>query len=194
VINPASGPGPGSIPDANYTREIPLLNAYANVRTVGYVSTDYARRDLRSILRDIDLYSGWAEVTTADLSVRGIFLDETPTQYDGASAECLGAVARHIQSAPALGKNPFVSWSDFHLHESWLYCEHNKAAPIYAPHPKTFKAALFTVSRALKTKQSHVEEDLKSRLQLLTRSTGHPQPRRDPGHEVHGPLRLERSV
>jgi hypothetical protein len=114
VVNPASGPGSGSAPDANYTREIGHLNTYANVRTVGYVSTAYAKRNLGAILRDIDVYSTWTEIATADLSVQGIFLDETPAQYDDASAEYIGTVAAHIRSASGLGRNPLVSWPDLH--------------------------------------------------------------------------------
>lgn len=109
IVNPASGPGSSSTPDANYTREIPRLNAYANVRTVGYVSTAYAERDLEAILRDIDVYSAWPEVATADLGVQGIFLDETPAQYNDASADSLETIAAHVKSAAGFGRNPLVS-------------------------------------------------------------------------------------
>jgi hypothetical protein len=109
VVNPASGPGSGSGPDANYTREIPRLNAYANVRTVGYVSTDYAKRDIGAILNDISVYSGWFENAMAQgLGMRGIFLDETPSQYEAASAEFFEAIAASIRSSPGLGSDPLV--------------------------------------------------------------------------------------
>jgi hypothetical protein len=110
VVNPASGPGPGAGPDANYTREIPRLNAYANVRTVGYVSTDYTKRDLGAILRDVKVYSAWSEnATIASLGMRGIFLDETPSQYDDASARVLETTAASIRSSTGFGTNPLVS-------------------------------------------------------------------------------------
>ena len=109
VVNPASGPGSGSGPDANYTREIPRLNAHANVRTVGYVSTDYTKRDIGSILNDITVYSGWSENATVNaLGMRGIFLDETPSQYDEASAGFFETIAASIRSATGLGEDPLV--------------------------------------------------------------------------------------
>lgn len=109
-MNPASGPGAGSGPDANYTREIPRLNAHANVRTVGYVSTDYTKRDIGAILNDITLYSGWSEnATVKGLGMRGIFLDETPSGYDAASAEFFETIAASIRSGTGLGEDPLVS-------------------------------------------------------------------------------------
>jgi len=109
VVNPASGPGAGSGPDANYTREIPRLNAHANARAVGYVSTDYSKRDINAVLNDIAVYSGWSENATVNgLGVRGIFLDETPSQYDAASAEFFETIAASIRSAPGLGDHPLI--------------------------------------------------------------------------------------
>jgi hypothetical protein len=110
VVNPASGPGTGAGPDANYTREIPRLNAYANVRTVGYVSTDYARRNLSSVLQDISTYSAWSgNLTISGLGMQGIFLDETPAQYDGANAQFFETIASAVRSETGLGTNPLVS-------------------------------------------------------------------------------------
>jgi hypothetical protein len=109
VVNPASGPGIGAGPDANYTREIPKLNAYANVRTVGYVSTDYTRRNLSLVLQDISTYSTWSgNVTIPGLGMQGIFLDETPTQYDTASAQFFETIALAVRSEAGLGSNPLV--------------------------------------------------------------------------------------
>jgi hypothetical protein len=110
VVNPASGPGAGSGPDANYTREIPRLNANANVQTVGYVSTDYTKRAIGAILNDTTTYSRWSENATVDgLGMRGIFLDETPSGYDAASAEFYETIAAGIRSDAGLGENPLVS-------------------------------------------------------------------------------------
>jgi len=110
VVNPASGPGTGSGPDGNYTREIPRLNAFANVRTVGYVSTNYTNRDLDSILGDISTYSAWSENATAgNLSMHGIFLDETPAIFNDASASVLETISTRIMASPGLGNQPLVS-------------------------------------------------------------------------------------
>ena len=93
------------MPDGNYTREISRLNAHANVRTVGYVSTNYAKRDPKAMSRDLNVYSAWAD---EDIGMHGIFLDETPALYDGISVGVLENVAREIRAAPGLGPNPMV--------------------------------------------------------------------------------------
>lgn len=110
VVNPASGPGLGDGPDANYTREIPKLNSYANVRTMGYVSTDWTKRDIALAKKDIATYSAWAQnASVQDLGVQGIFLDETPAVYNDASAQYLDTLASAIRSANGFGSDPVVS-------------------------------------------------------------------------------------
>jgi hypothetical protein len=80
------------------------------VRTVGYVSTDYTKRDIGAILNDITVYSGWSENATVNkLGMRGIFLDETPSQYDAASEEFFETIAASIRSKTGLGEDPLVS-------------------------------------------------------------------------------------
>jgi hypothetical protein len=101
----------GAWPDGNYTREIPRLNAYGNVRTVGYVSTDYTKRNLSLVLQDIGTYSAWSEnITSPGLGMHGIFLDETPSQYDAASAEFFETIESAVRSAVGLGNNPLVRY------------------------------------------------------------------------------------
>jgi Spherulation-specific family 4 len=110
VVNPNSGPGNAILPDGNYTREIPRLNAYSNVRTVGYVSTSWASRPLSSALQDISTYSGWPKNSTVQgLSVQGIFFDETPSVYNASGANFLNSAAAAIKFQPGLGINPLVS-------------------------------------------------------------------------------------
>jgi hypothetical protein len=138
VVNPASGPGSGAGPDANYTREIPRLNAYANVRTVGYVSTDYAKRNLSLVLRDISTYSAWSEnITSPGLGMHGIFLDETTSQYEPASAQFYETIASGVRSEAGLGSNPLVSLPV--SLQIWLEI---KAAPSISARSFPFKAAL----------------------------------------------------
>lgn len=110
VINPFNGPGPDYLPDANYTREIPGLNAVANVRTLGYVSTNYTKRDLKDVLKDIDTYANWT-TEKEGMGMRGIFLDETPGTWTDESGEFLEAVAKGVRTADGLGTAPLVSLS-----------------------------------------------------------------------------------
>jgi len=106
VVNPNSGPGSEPLPDGNYTREIPRLNAHANVRTVGYVSTNYGKRDLKTMVKDVDVYSAWAEHA---LTMHGIFLDETPSLYDLSAASAYEQLATEIRTVSGLGPDPLVS-------------------------------------------------------------------------------------
>ncbi|KAF4628416.1 hypothetical protein G7Y89_g9730 [Cudoniella acicularis] len=109
VVNPASGPGTDPGPDANYTSEIPKLNQYPNVRTVGYVSTNYTNRNFSDALQDVMIYSLWsANTTVPGLGMNGIFLDETPNEYNAASALFLEKLAVAIRSQTGLGKDPLI--------------------------------------------------------------------------------------
>jgi hypothetical protein len=103
VINPYSGPGPNSLPDGNYTREIPKLNAYGNVRTIGYVSTAWTTRNLSAVLDDIAKYGGWASENSS-LTLQGIFFDETPSIFDRAGAGYLDTIGTAVKASDSLGQ------------------------------------------------------------------------------------------
>lgn len=110
VINPHSGPGAIIGPDANYTREIVRLNSYANVRTIGYVATGYAKRELAAVLQDIAIYSAWSNNATPGLGMQGIFFDETPSQYEPSIAHFLDTAHAAVRSAADFGSQCMVSW------------------------------------------------------------------------------------
>ena len=97
VVNPASGPGALPLPDSNYVREIRCLNSQANIRTLGYVSTNYAKRDLDAVKADIEKYSAWHG---AGLGLHGIFFDEAPAEYSADSADFLLEAQREARHAP----------------------------------------------------------------------------------------------
>lgn len=70
----------GSLPDQVYLDEIPKLRAYPNIRTLGYVATHYAEKDIEDVLAEIDVYSRWPKLTNnTKMRVDGIFFDETPS-------------------------------------------------------------------------------------------------------------------
>jgi hypothetical protein len=109
VINPGSGPGPDPLPDANYTREIPKLASYENVRLLGYVATTYAKRNISLVRKDIETYAAWpANSSNPDLAVRGIFFDETPQQYDEEALVYLQELTDVVKNTPGLGPDHFV--------------------------------------------------------------------------------------
>jgi len=81
IVNPHNGPG-GSPPDSNYISNISLINSYNNVNTLGYVHTSYGKRSLSDISSDIDTYESWSTYTNSNISLNGIFVDETPASLD----------------------------------------------------------------------------------------------------------------
>jgi hypothetical protein len=110
VINPGSGPGPNALPDANYTREIPKLTAYENVRLLGYVHTSYAKRNVSAVRKDIQTYADWpTNSSNPNLAVRGIFFDETPQQYDAQTFSYLEGLTDFVKDLEGLGPDQFVS-------------------------------------------------------------------------------------
>jgi hypothetical protein len=109
VINPGSGPGPSSLPDANYTRDIPKLTSKPNVRVLGYVATTYATRDQLKVLRDVETYANWPKVSAnIGLAVHGIFFDETPQQYTASAEKYLQELTASVRELPGLGPDNFV--------------------------------------------------------------------------------------
>ncbi|KAJ5306429.1 hypothetical protein N7508_005444 [Penicillium antarcticum] len=109
VINPGNGPGPDSLPDANYTREIPNLSSYENVRLLGYVYTSYAKRNVSSIRKDIQTYADWpTNSSNPNLAVQGIFFDETPQQYDTQTLTYLQGLTDFVKDLESLGPDQFV--------------------------------------------------------------------------------------
>lgn len=67
VLNPASGPGPG--PDPAFAAVSARLRA-AGVRVLGYADTDYGRRPVGDVLRDLAYHRAW-------YAADGVFLDQT---------------------------------------------------------------------------------------------------------------------
>jgi hypothetical protein len=123
VINPDSGPGDGPTPDVNYTREITKLSIRGNVRLLGYVPTDYARRDISDVYQDIQTYANWPTAgLDPTLAVHGIFFDETPQQYDDASMTYLRNLTRAVKRKNGLGPDNFVSRPHTAVIQSYIRC------------------------------------------------------------------------
>lgn len=93
-MNPNSGPGT-PVPDDEYITEMTRLNNYANVRTVGYISTDWSKRALSAVLQDIKTYKAWPEA----YAVSGVFFDETSWEYDAKTANFLKTINSAVRHA-----------------------------------------------------------------------------------------------
>lgn len=89
----------GSLPDAVYLNEIPKLKAYKNIRTLGYVATNYAGKDLTSLLAEIDTWARLPVVTNnTKLRVDGIFFDETPSTYTSYKYDYLRTASQAVKN------------------------------------------------------------------------------------------------
>ncbi|KAK1833936.1 Spherulation-specific family 4 [Podospora conica] len=87
IVNPNSGPGTEPLPGGDYIREVPRLNAFPNVRTVGYIAVDYCRKPLDKVCDEISTYANWSRQygdQIEGLYVEGIFVDETHNHFDDA--------------------------------------------------------------------------------------------------------------
>ncbi|KAH7155830.1 putative cell surface spherulin 4-like protein [Dactylonectria estremocensis] len=85
VVNPNNGPGLSGKPaddDVNFVSGVSQLNAHANVNTVGYVRTNYAKAPMDELKANITNYANWASYPEADISIHGIFFDESEADFD----------------------------------------------------------------------------------------------------------------
>ncbi|CAO2656541.1 Nn.00g053440.m01.CDS01 [Neocucurbitaria sp. VM-36] len=109
ILNPCSGPCMGSLPDQVYLDEIPKLRAYPNIRTLGYVATHYAEKDIASVLAEVDIYAKWPQTTNnTKMRVDGIFFDETPSTYDEEEYAYLKRASQAVKNGTTF-KDHFVA-------------------------------------------------------------------------------------
>ncbi|KAF2187159.1 hypothetical protein K469DRAFT_663197 [Zopfia rhizophila CBS 207.26] len=99
IVNPCSGPCQGSLPDQYYLNEIPKLGTYANIRTLGYVATNYTTKELKDVLAEINTYANWPKsANNTKLRVDGIFFDETPSLYDSFKYDYLKTASQAVKN------------------------------------------------------------------------------------------------
>ncbi|KHN97555.1 cell surface protein [Metarhizium album ARSEF 1941] len=103
VVNPNSGPGSDPLPGNDYVREVPRLNAFANVHTVGYVRIHYCEKALAEACAEIERYASWSRHQhIPGLHVQGIYVDETPNHYSAGRAQYLERLGHFIKTNPGL--------------------------------------------------------------------------------------------
>lgn len=96
VLNPASGPGED--PDPAFAEVAARLRA-ADVRVLGYVDTDYGRRPLADVLRDVSRHRSWYDTD-------GTFLDQAAASESGVdyyrrlAAACRGTLVLNHGTTP----------------------------------------------------------------------------------------------
>lgn len=63
----------GSLPETPYINEIPRLKDYPNIKTLGYVATNYTDKVLDSVLAEIKQWSDWPSLMNdSRMAVDGI--------------------------------------------------------------------------------------------------------------------------
>ncbi|KAK3681894.1 hypothetical protein LTR37_020787 [Vermiconidia calcicola] len=104
IVNPNSGPGaPPWWPDPGYVREIPRLNAFDNVCTLGYVRIDYCHRPQDEVLADIRAYGKWTvDEVPHGTFVRGIFFDESPNNFSLNGVKYLETISDEVRRAEGI--------------------------------------------------------------------------------------------
>ncbi|KAJ5908941.1 hypothetical protein N7495_001623 [Penicillium taxi] len=107
VVNPSSGPGSSASPSTQYATAVNRLSTYSNVQKIGYVRTNYAKRNITSVLADVETYSNWSTQSTS-LAMDGIFFDEAPYEYTTASDEYLRQINKAVKSATGLQSNRLI--------------------------------------------------------------------------------------
>ncbi|QUC19419.1 uncharacterized protein UV8b_03660 [Ustilaginoidea virens] len=102
VVNPHNGPGLSGQPgdaDQNYITGVSKLNAVSNIKTIGYVRTNYCTFSLEDLEGNVTAWSSWSSYRAANLSVHGIFFDESAPDL-GYMTEAVGSARRIFGSVP----------------------------------------------------------------------------------------------
>ncbi|KAF1934962.1 hypothetical protein EJ02DRAFT_460788 [Clathrospora elynae] len=99
IINPNSGPGAAPWwPNPDYIREIPRLNAFPNVTTLGYVRATYCERPVEDLFADIEAYAERSnDKAHPGLGVQGIFVDETVNLYTEDAKRYLDSIDQKVE-------------------------------------------------------------------------------------------------
>lgn len=94
IINPNNGPN-SAPPNADYQQGIRDLQQ-AGVKVIGYVPSNYAKRDLQAVKADVDLY-------LKHFHVEGIFIDEAANTRD--KLDYYHQIYRYIKSRSLASKS-----------------------------------------------------------------------------------------
>jgi len=93
------------IPEQSYIDEIPKLRDYPNIKTLGYVATNYTDKQIDSVLAEIHQYSLWPSLmNNTRISVDGIFFDEVPGLYHWQKHDYLKSAADAVRTNENLGE------------------------------------------------------------------------------------------
>jgi hypothetical protein len=87
--------------------EISNLTRLKNVLLVGYIDVNYGSQSVEDIQSQIDQYANLGK-TASNLTLDGIYFDQTPSGGSDTDAECLMKITSYVKSSNNLSGN-FVS-------------------------------------------------------------------------------------
>ncbi|KAF7887921.1 uncharacterized protein EAF01_011075 [Botrytis porri] len=100
VINPSTGPGAfNSFPDSVYIDAIASLNAFDNVKLLGYVDTAYMHRSVEDVLAEVETYNHWQANPSKNIHMHGIFFDDCVSNWNSSTAQFMSAIATFTHQA-----------------------------------------------------------------------------------------------
>jgi hypothetical protein len=84
---------------------MPNLKNYTNIRTLGYVATNYTNKPIDEVIIEIETYAHWTTILNdSRMAVNGIFFDETPGAYDWRKYDYLARAQDEVKGAEGLGE------------------------------------------------------------------------------------------
>lgn len=105
ILNPCSGPCVNGRPEQVYLDEMPKLKNYPNIRSLGYVATNYTNRPIEDVMLEIRTYADWPRILNdTRVGVDGIFFDETPGVYDWRWYDYLSILKDEVKMSQGLGE------------------------------------------------------------------------------------------
>ncbi|PYH89196.1 hypothetical protein BO71DRAFT_390124 [Aspergillus ellipticus CBS 707.79] len=109
IINPDSGPGSSSLPDASFLSAVPALTSHSNVLAIGYVPTQKGTRAIADVEKDVKTYAGWPSASgNSSFAVHGIFFDEAPNAYSADLVSYYQQLATLVKDSTGLGPENYV--------------------------------------------------------------------------------------
>ncbi|KKY35406.1 putative cell surface spherulin 4-like protein [Diaporthe ampelina] len=122
IINPSSGPG-GSTPGYNshWITAVSKLHTYDNVDALGYVRVGYGAKALTDITADISNWDAWNHYTEADITIDGIFFDETPNWQGTKGANDVSFMQQLAQLADHGGYSKVFNLGQASNHDEYFH-------------------------------------------------------------------------
>lgn len=189
VINPNNGPG-GGPPNQDYTKGLNELSQENNISILGYVATNYGKRDIQQVKTDIDFYNNY-------YNLQGVFLDEAASGAD--KLDYYQEIHNYIKAQPNL--DTVVLNQGTHPDEGYLtkpaadiaiiFENYSTAWPEYQPSDyvsnydaKRFSCLIHTVPDAT-TMKSHIDKAAERNIQHIYITDDSPdRPDQDPWNSL----------